>query len=273
VPLLGQNIDSWSAKATPRAMAALLPTLDPGQASEAVRAIPPAIAIAAVSKSDQNNAYLLALMQIIEMIARTGDQAAAAALGQALEAEIGNRNEPFQHAALARAALPLLERNGASATVLLATVVATTLAADEAPGGPNPAHRDAMADVEATLREVLAAPDDAHTEGQSAALLQILHEDLGTKSVPNSQSNPYRHAAQARLLEMLAPSLTEKEGALAAADLLNLLARTDDYLALEGIARALAVLAPKLPATERAQALLAAKRPDLPKRRPHGPAR
>ncbi len=259
VPLLGQNIDSWSAKATPRAMAALLPTLDPGQASEAVRAIPPAIAIAAVSKSDQNSAYLLALMQVVEMIARTGDQAAAAAFGQALEVEIANRNEPFQRAALARAALPLLERNGASATVLLATVVATTLAAEETRGGTDPAHRDAMADAEATLRGVLAAPDDAHIEGQSAALLQLLHRDLGTKSTPNSQSNPYRHAAQARLLEMLAPSMTEKDAALAAADLLDLLARTEDYLAREAIARALAGLAPKLPATERAQALPAAK--------------
>ena len=45
VPLLGQDIDSWSAKAIPRAMAALLPMLDPSQASEAVRAVPPAIAM------------------------------------------------------------------------------------------------------------------------------------------------------------------------------------------------------------------------------------
>ncbi len=38
-----------------------------------------------------------------------------------------------------------------------------------------------------------------------------------------------------------------------------MLARTDDYLTREAIARALAALAPKLPATERAQALTAAK--------------
>jgi hypothetical protein len=105
----------------------------------------------------------------------------------------------------------------------------------------------------------MAAPDAAHTEGQSAALLQLLHRNLGTESAPNSQSNPYRHAAQARLVEVLAPSLSEKESALAAADLLDLLARTEDYLAREGIARALVALAPKLPATERAQALPAAK--------------
>ena len=53
--------------------------------------------------------------------------------------------------------------------------------------------------------------------------------------------------------------MTEKDGALAAADLLDLLARTEDYLAREAIARALAALAPKLPATDRAQALPAAK--------------
>ena len=89
VPLLGQDIDSWSAKAIPRAMAALLPTLDSSQASEAVRAIPPAIAMAAVPKSDQDNAYLLALMQVVEMLASKGDRAAAAAFGQALAAELG----------------------------------------------------------------------------------------------------------------------------------------------------------------------------------------
>ena len=66
----GRTSTHWSAKAIPRAMAALLPTLDPGQASEAVRAMPPAIAMAAVAKSDQDNAYLLALMQVVETLAR-----------------------------------------------------------------------------------------------------------------------------------------------------------------------------------------------------------
>ena len=35
--------------------------------------------------------------------------------------------------------------------------------------------------------------------------------------------NPYRSAAQGRLLAILAPSLTDQEAALAAADLLDLL--------------------------------------------------
>ena len=73
VPLLGQDIDAWSAKAIPRAMATLVPTLNSSQASEAARAIPPAIAMAAVPKNDQNNAYLLALMQVVEMLASQGD--------------------------------------------------------------------------------------------------------------------------------------------------------------------------------------------------------
>ena len=45
VPLLGQDIDAWSAKAIPRALATLLPTLDSGQAAEAAKALPPAIAM------------------------------------------------------------------------------------------------------------------------------------------------------------------------------------------------------------------------------------
>ena len=77
---------------------------------------------------------------------------------------------------------------------------------------------------------------------------------------------------------MLAPSLTEKEAALAAADLLDMLPRTEDYLAREAIARALAALAPKLPDSERATGARGRQdraRQDwlLPKRRPHGPAR
>ena len=61
----------------------------------------------------------------------------------------------------------------------------------------------------------------------------------------NARSNPYRSAAQGRLLAMLAPSLTDQEAALAAADLLDYAARTEDYLTREAIARAIAALAPK----------------------------
>ena len=43
-PLLGRDTDSWSAKAIPRAMVALLPRLDAGQAAEMLNAVPPAIA-------------------------------------------------------------------------------------------------------------------------------------------------------------------------------------------------------------------------------------
>jgi hypothetical protein len=199
-------------------------------------------------------------MQVVEMLASTGDQAAAAAFGQALAAELGSRDEPFQRAALARAALPLLERrNDDSVTVLLSNVAATTLSPEETRGGPDPARTDAMTDAEGALREALAAPDDADRQRQSGAVLQRVHRDLSAEPQPNARSNPYRSAAQARLLAILAPSLTDKEGALAAADLLGLLARTEDYLTREAIARALAASTPKLPGAERAQALTAAK--------------
>jgi hypothetical protein len=199
-------------------------------------------------------------MQVVEMLASTGDQAAAAAFRQALTAELAIRNEPFQRAALARAALPVLERaNGESATVLIATVAAATLVPQQTRRGRDPARNVAMADTEGALRGALAAPDNADRQRQSGAVLQLVHKDLSAKSTPNSQPDPYRQGAQVRLIEVIAPSLTEQDAALATADLLDLLSRTEDYLTRATVARALGALAPKLRGPERAQALAAAK--------------
>ena len=129
VPRLGQDINSWSAKAIPRAMTALLPVLDPSQASEIMRALPPAIAMEAVPNSDQDSAYLLTLTQVVETLARTGDPAAVEAFGQALAAKLRKRNKPVHRGALARAALPsssaaiVMMRSRSSPTVAAATLV------------------------------------------------------------------------------------------------------------------------------------------------------
>ena len=260
VPLLGQNINSWPAQAIPRAMTELLPKLDPSQVSEAVRAVPAAIAIAAVAKSDQGSAYLLGLIRVVETLARTGNPVATEAFSQALVAQFALPNKPVQRAALALAALPLLEnRNANSAPAFLSAVAAVTLLPDETPGSLSPARKVALADAEGALRQALAARDDAQKEGQSGAALRLLRTDLSTTPHPSTQSNLYRRAAQARLLEMLSQSLTEKEGTTAAADLRALLALAKDYLTRDAIARAFAALSPKLPPSERKDALTAAK--------------
>ena len=65
-----------------------------------------------MAKADQDGAYLLSLMQVVETLASIGDQAAVAAFGQALARQLALPNQPRQHAALARAAVPLLARPG-----------------------------------------------------------------------------------------------------------------------------------------------------------------
>ena len=98
-PLLGQGIDSRSAKSIPRVLGALLPLLDADQALEVAVAVPPAIRRAAVAKADQSGAYLLSLVQVVETLASIGDQGTLAAFGQALAEQLGNQTTR-QHAAL-----------------------------------------------------------------------------------------------------------------------------------------------------------------------------
>ena len=139
-PLLGQDINSWSAKAIPHALAALLPTLNPNQVVEAVRPIPSAIAISAIAKNDQGSAYLLALNQVVETLGETGDPVAMEAFGQEMIAQLAQTNKPVQLAALARAAIPILEqRNTNSEPALVSVVAAVALLPNEDPGSLEPA--------------------------------------------------------------------------------------------------------------------------------------
>ena len=203
----------------------------------------------------ETTSYLLALIQIVETLARTDDPAVVEAFGQALAAQLARTNQPAQRAALARAALPLLEnRNASSASALFSTVAAVALLPAQ-----GPADGAASADTEGALRQALSTGDDAQTERQSDAALRLLQTELNAKPLANAQLNPYRRAVQVRLLETLAPSLTEKEGTTAAADLRSLLARTEDYLTRDAIARTFAALSPKLPHNERNAALAKAK--------------
>ena len=111
IPLLGQNTDSWGAKAAPRALTALMSKLDAGQAKEMLTAVPPGITISASAAASSNDtSYLLTLMQVSETLANEGDKAAVEAFGQALINRFAAANEPIQRAALARATIPLLAR-------------------------------------------------------------------------------------------------------------------------------------------------------------------
>ena len=112
VPLLGQNMDAWTAKAIPRALATLLPELDFRQSDTALSGVPPAIAKAAlVGRTSGDSSYLLTLTLVAEKLASTGEQKAVAALGQSLSKQFDFPQEvSVQRAALARAAVPLLGR-------------------------------------------------------------------------------------------------------------------------------------------------------------------
>ena len=260
VPLLGQDIDSWSSKAIPRALNALLPLVGT-EAPEIAGAMPRAIARAAVAKGDERSAHLLALMQVAETFGGMDDPAGATALSRALAAQLLLANER-QSAALTRAAVPLLGRQNDATPALVARLAGVALVPEARGEGLDPMlgshlHQAALRTAEAALRRALPAPGGETEEPQPETALQILHQDWGAQV--DADRNPYRLAAQARLLALLATSLPREQAAVAATDLLGLLARTQDYLAREAIAGALAALAPRLPEAEREDALLAAK--------------
>ena len=276
VPRLGQELNSRSAKSIPRALRALLPLLDADQALEVAAAVPRAIRQAAVAKPDQDGAYLLSLMQVVETLAGIGDQETIAAFGEALAAQLGLPNEPRQQAALARAAAPLLATPGGDTPAVIVSVVEASLVPERVVLDPALSSYPRRAAYVA-LRQALAASDGEREKGRSQAVLQLLEVDWKAKSLagdreaetmgadremgslPKAKPDSYRRAAQVRLAAMLGPSLPPDTATLASADLLTMLPGTKDYVTREAIARALAALAPKLAEPERQEALAAAK--------------
>jgi len=256
LPLLGQNPDLWSAKAVPRALIALLPTLEADRTAEILNEVPQAIASVAVANAAVDSSYLLALMQVVETLGNmAGGEPLVAAFSQALTRQLALPNDPLQRAALARAAVPLLERHGDSTPSLLSNFadlvskVAEITLVQQGTG--------TLQDAEAALRQALPGSDGPPERAQAA--LDFLHADWTAEPTPNAGPNPYRLAAQARLLAMLAPSVMPDLAARAAEDLLAMLPDTQDYLSREAIARALAALAPKLSDARRDEALSGAK--------------
>jgi hypothetical protein len=175
------------------------------------------------------------------------NDALVAAFARAVAARFAAPNEPLQSAALARAAVPLLERLDGNANGLLSAVAEVTLG-DTAPE-----------EAERVLRQAIRSSDGAPRTAAATAVLRILLNDWNRQGSLEETPNPYLRAAQARLLAMLAPDLTESSAATATTELLRMLPRTHDYVAREAIARAMAALAPRLSDPEREVALTAAK--------------
>ncbi len=244
VPLLGQTPDLWSAKAIPRALVALLPSLEPGDLND----LPAAIASLAVANVNSDSSYMLALMQVTEELgSMDGGNPLIAAFSQALTKQLEDPSiDSVQRAALARATVPLLERQSESLPVLIRAVAAVTLP-----------HQGSPQQAEDALRQALPGSDGPPQRAQAA--LDLLHADWIAQPPSNASPNPYQRAAEARLLALLAPSLTPGLAVGAAEDLLISLPDTTDYLTREAIARALAALAPKLPDSERERTLAATK--------------
>jgi hypothetical protein len=271
MPLLGQNTDSWSAKAIPRAMVALLPRLDTGQAAEMLSAVPRAIATSAsVAVNSNDSSYLLSLMQVVEKSASMDDRTAAAALGQALVKQFAAANEPLQSVALVRATIPLLPRLPVGPTVInrrIANIIffvpgSAALDPNQAldPVQSSRLRESKLNEAAEALSQAASSPDEKQKQRQSEEVLDRLLADWNAEPSREVRSIPsYRLAAQARLLAVLAPSLTQPSAAQVTEKLLPILPSTQDYLTREAIARALAALAPNLPEAERGATLAAAQ--------------
>jgi hypothetical protein len=116
-------------------------------------------------------------------------------------------------------------------------------------------------EAESALEQAFPNSDGAPKVGRPEEALRIIDAEWRAKPSPNTRPNPYRLAAQARLVALLALSLTPESGLIQpiTEDLLNMLPHTEDSLAREALARAFAGLASKLPDAQREKALAAAK--------------
>ena len=90
--------------------------------------MPAAIASLAVENVDSDSSYLLALMQITEKLgSMDGGKPLVAAFSRALTRQLALPMDPVQRAALARATVPLLERQSESLPTFGRPCAAVTL--------------------------------------------------------------------------------------------------------------------------------------------------
>ena len=260
VPRLGQERSGWAAGAVPRALVTLLPKLEAGRAPEILQEEVPAAIARSAGADPGESSDLLALMQVAETLGEMEDPAAVAAFGQALTATLAQPHDPYQRAALARAAMPYLARSGGNPPALLSSIAGILLvpeSGDLDPRARSLFRQNTLPGAEAALGRAL--PGDPSKEREAAEALDLLLRDWAAAPSPNARPNAYRRAGQVRLLAVLAPLLTDALPSQAAAALLAMLPQTRDNVTREAVAGALAALAPTLPERERAEPLRAAK--------------
>jgi hypothetical protein len=254
-PLLGKHTDSWWANATPRALLALAPALDRAQAAPLLETLPPAIAAAAADKADGDGAYLLALMQLAEELADHVEDEVVVAWGKALLERFKQPNDPLQHAALARATVPLLRKLGMLPDVLVPTIAGITMV--RPPRGALLSH-SAVKNLENAQAALLRALHPAAGQESAAAAdaIGMLGREWRAPRAEDSNLERYRRSAQIRLVALLAPTLSSDAAAAVAAELRALLRATNgDYLTREAIARAIEAVAGRLSPADRAKTL------------------
>ena len=96
------------------------------------------------------------------------------------------------------------------------------------------------------LRRAVEAPPGPARMFAAERAWRSLRQQWAAAPRPEARPNPYRQAAQARLLAMLGPALAKNSAAVATTDLLAMLPRTSNYLTRQALARALTGLAPPL---------------------------
>ena len=204
-------------------------------------------------------------MQVVEKLATISDETTLAAFGEALAKQFGVPNEPRQQAALARATNPFISRlSNNILTVIDSEIAEVTLVPGIAvlpESAPlDPPHRPFFRQNHSQAATI-ALHKAFVSVGAAEALLEILRAGWSVEPSPAVRPDPYRRAAQARLVATLAPSLRPDLSSIGPVteDLLTMLRHNEDYVAREAVARALEALAGKLPDAQREQALTASK--------------
>jgi hypothetical protein len=236
----------------------LLPQLDFSQSAFVLSGLPPALAKAAIEQSSGDSSYLLILMQVAEKLATLDDPAAVATFGEALTTQFKLPNTPSQQAVLARAAVPLLAQFSDSDTLVSSVTNILLVPTNTGAGAATREVHDRSSKALQDLRQALFSAGDQRKERPSQDLLQALRREWAAESLGTARANPYRRAAQMRLVAILAVSASGSTEHVTE-DLLKMLPHVGDYLTREAIARALAAIAPKLPEAQREAALKATK--------------
>jgi len=273
--LAGQD-DGRPRLQVPRALNTMI-VLDPSAMTQVSADLPKAIMISATRKDRSQSSYVLSLVQVAETVGDRLGGAAATTLARGFARQLAEAKQAPERAALARAALPLLQPGAGSVPGLVERVALATIG-ERAP--------DEVGTMKDALGRALSPSPQAQSRTEAAQT--VVGGVLKAWSDDPASADGYSSPAQLRLLATLAPMLSDPMAAQATKTLLVAFWRPapdgrhttparsetrpagcaaerrvlpDDYLVREAAARALQALARRLAphSEERGGALCLAK--------------